>query len=84
MFNIIVTLATVPCIHINQSVVEEDAVTIQFYGSSETFSCQLDGGTTVLCTSPVTYTNLSTGLHMVNVTGASGCMETTEFNIACK
>ena len=78
-----VALATVPCIHINQSVVE-DAVTIQFYGSSEPFSCQLDGGTIVLCTSPVTYTDLSSGLHMVNVTGTSGCMETTEFNINCK
>ena len=80
----IVALATVPCIHINQSIVDEDTVTIQFYGSGEPFSCQLDGGTTEPCMSPVTYTDLSTGLHTVNITGTSGCMETTEFNITCK
>ena len=80
----IIVLATVPCILINQSIVKEDTVMIQFYGSGEPFSCQLDGGTTEPCTSPVTYTDLSTGLHTVNITGASGCAETTEFNITCK
>ena len=72
-----------PCIRIVQTIVEEDVVTIQFNGSSP-FTCQLDGGIAESCTSPVIYTDLSTGAHTVNVTGDGGCTEATEFNVTCK
>ena len=75
-----------PCIRIVQSNVQDDAVTIQFDGNGP-FNCQLDDGISEPCTSPVTYTDLSTGLHVINITGASdgdGCTEILNFNITCK
>ena len=72
-----------PCIRIAETTVEEDVVIIRFNGSSP-FTCQLDGGIVESCMSPVTYTDLSTGPHMVNITGDGGCAEITEFNITCK
>ena len=78
----------VPCIRIIQSSVQDDAVTIEFNGSGP-FSCQLDSGISKPCTSPVTYADLSTGLHVVNITGASNdddtdCTKILDFNITCK
>ena len=75
-----------PCIRIVQSDVKNDAVTIQFDGTSP-FTCQLDNGISEPCTSPVTYTDLSNGLHVVNITGATdaaGCTEILNVNITCK
>lgn len=75
-----------PCIRIVQSSVQDDAVTIEFNGRGP-FTCQLDGGILEPCTSPVTYTDLSTGLHVVNITGVGdsrGCTEILDFNITCK
>ena len=75
-----------PCIRIVQSGVQDDAVMIEFDGSGP-FTCQLDGGIFEPCTSPVTYTDLSTGLHVVNITGAGdadGCTKILDFNITCK
>ena len=77
----------IPCIRIVQSSVQDDAVTIEFDGSSGSFTCQLDGGISEPCTSPVTYTDLSTGLHVVNITGAGDaddCIKILDFNITCK
>ena len=78
----------VPCIRIVQSSVQDDAVTIEFDGSGP-FSCHLDSGIPEPCSSPVTYTDLSTGLHVVNITGASNndntdCTEILDFNITCE
>ena len=74
-----------PCINILQIVVQEDSVTIEFDGRGP-FVCQLDDGITEPCTSPLTYTKLSTSTYTVNIIKANDatCNETLNFTITCK